>query len=126
MARKHYTLTLQAEENLRQAKSWSLSRWGKALTRQYFADLHEGAEYIAANYSSLGQRDELAETTGLCVYPVREHYIVYMPVAKKHIVIVAFIRQGRDVPAILLRNSYRILRELKEIRARMDSGDLEF
>ena len=35
MARKKYTLTVSAEADLRPAKTWSLSRWDKALTKQY-------------------------------------------------------------------------------------------
>ncbi len=37
------------------------------------------------------------------VYPVRERYIVYEPLAERFIAIVAAIRQGRDISAILLR-----------------------
>jgi hypothetical protein len=36
------------------------------------------------------------------VYPVREQYIVYEPLAERFIAIVAAIRQGRDISAILL------------------------
>ncbi len=49
MTRKKYTLTATAEADLRLAKAWSLSRWDKALTKQYFSDLHEGGNYIADN-----------------------------------------------------------------------------
>lgn len=126
MGRRHYALTLTAENDLREARAWSLNRWGSVLTAQYFADLHAGAEYIAANHHTLLQRDDLLQDTGLGIYPVREHYIVYVPVSKKRIVIVAFIRQGRDVPGILRKAGYRIRQELKEIRTLIDSGKLKF
>ncbi len=125
MPRKSYTLTETAENDLRLAKAWSLSRWNKELTKKYFVDLHKGAEYIAKNHASLRDRNELASGTGLSLYPVREHYIVYVPVSDNHIIIVAFIRQVRDVPAILARENYRISREVKEIREKIDQGEIE-
>ena len=124
MALKKYTLTVSAETDLQSAKAWSLSRWDKALTKQYFTDLHEGANYIAENHKSLSPRSELANDTGLSVYPVREHYIVFVPVADNYIVIVSFIRQGRDLPSLLRKGSYQINRELLEIRKRISQGEI--
>ena len=116
--RKHYILTETAEQDLRDAKAWSLKRWGADLTRQYFEDLHKGAEYIAQNHRSLRERDDLTGDTGLCVHPVREHYVVYTPIDTDKIIIVALIRQTRDVPGILKTHSYKIRRELNEIFGR--------
>lgn len=115
MKKRHYTLTKTAEQDFRKAKRWSLSRWGKPLTRQYFKDLHQGAEYIAANHKSLRERDTLTGESGLGVHAVREHYIIYVPSDDKEIVIVALIRQTRDVPNILKANKFGIQRELKDI-----------
>ncbi len=50
--RKHYTLTALAEADLRAAKKWSLSRWGKNLTQHYFSDLHDTAEHIGQHHTS--------------------------------------------------------------------------
>ena len=115
MKKRHYTLTKTAEQDFRQAKRWSLSRWGKTLTRQYFEDLHQAAEYIAANHQSLQKRDSLTGESGLGIHPVNEHYIIYVPTGDKEIVIVALIRQTRDVPNILKANQFMIQRELKDI-----------
>ena len=115
MINRHYTLTETAEQDFRQAKRWSLSRWGKTLTRQYFEDLHQGAEYIAANHKSLQKRDNLTGESALGIHPVKEHYIIYVPTGDKQIVIVALIRQTRDVPNILKRNQFIVQRELKDI-----------
>jgi len=115
MRDRHYTLTKTAEQDFRQAKRWSLSRWGKPLTKQYFTDLHIGAEYIAANHKSLQKRDTLTDETGLGIHPVREHYVIYVPNGDKDIVIVALIRQTRDVPNILKANQFMIQKELKDI-----------
>ena len=112
--RKHYILTKTAERDFREAKAWSLKRWGAELTRQYFEDLHNGAEYIAQNHRSLRERDDLTGDTGLGVHPVREHYVVYTPMDTDEIIIVALIRQARDVPGILKTHSYKIRQELKE------------
>lgn len=54
--------------------------------------------------------------SGLGLYPVREHYIVYAPIDTRSIAVVAFIRQGRDVPAILSKYAPMIKRELMETR----------
>lgn len=120
--KRHYVLTATAEQDFREARRWSRSRWGLELTRQYFIDLHEGAEWIARNQQSLPVRDDLAGTSGLGVYPVREHYIVYVPIRKHRIVIVALIRQSRDAPAILAANGYLIRRQLKEIFDKLNLG----
>jgi plasmid stabilization system protein ParE len=108
-------LTLTADNDFREARQWSLSRWGTKLTEGYFADLHSGAEFIAKNHRSLARKDGLAGATGLGVYAVREHYVVYVPIADQQIAIVALIRQTRDVPAILETNRFIIRREVHEI-----------
>ena len=115
MKNKHYILTETAEQGFRHAKRWSLSRWGKTLTRRYYEDLHQGAEYIAANHKSLQKRDSLTGESGLGIHPVNEHFNVYVPTGDKEIVIVALIRQTRDVPNILKANQFIIQRELKDI-----------
>jgi plasmid stabilization system protein ParE len=118
-------LTIRAESDLREARSWSRARWGNVLTNRYFQDLHEGAQYIADNHGSLRGRHELAGGTALCLYPVREHYIVYEPLTEKLVVIVAVVRQRRDVPAILQKWAAPIRRELTEIRARIERREIQ-
>jgi plasmid stabilization system protein ParE len=112
-----YILTPTARAQLREAKAWSLARWGQELTEQYFHDLEKAALHIAANHSRYAKRKELAGESGLCLYPVREHYIVYEPLTRKKIAIVAFIRQGRDIPALLSRHAVLFRRELEKIRS---------
>lgn len=121
---KYYTFTTLADEDAVELKRWSRARWGKTLTRQYMLDIHAGVERIAKNYKSLRSRDELTAGTGLSIYPVREHYVIFYPVAKAHIVIVAVLRQGRDIPNILRDNSVRIGRELREIQQKIECGKL--
>lgn len=115
--KSHYILTTTAERDFRQAKQWSMSRWGKTLTQQYFKHLHQTAEQLGQHQSGFIKKTRLAEQTDteLKVYPVREHYLVYMPLDNELIAIVSLIRQTRDVPAILEANSFTIRRELKEI-----------
>jgi len=76
------------------------------------------------NYHSLSKRDDLSGDTGLSVHPVREHYLVYLPVAEQHIVIVAVVRQSRDVPKILGRAEFMIRREVMGIREEIERGEL--
>ena len=120
MGRGSYILTVRSEADLREARSWSRARWGKELTNRYFQDLHERAQYIAENHTSLRSRHKLAGGTALCLYPVREHYIVYEPLTEQLIAIVAVIRQRRDIPAILQKWAAPIRRELAEIRAKIE------
>jgi len=123
--RARYVVTARAAADLREARAWSRARWGKELTSRYFDDLHEGAQFIAENQSALRRRQELSGgTISLRVYPVREHYIVYEPLAERFIAVVAVIRQGRDIPAILQKWSVPIRRELIEIRARVARGEI--
>jgi plasmid stabilization system protein ParE len=119
--RKSYVLTVRAEADLREARAWSLSRWGKELTSRYFEDLHEGAP---DNHTSFGSRHRLAGGTSLFLYPVREHFIVYEPLTEKSIAVVAVIRQGRDIPTILQKWAAPIRRELIEIRGKIERGEI--
>jgi len=121
---KSYLLTARAAADLREARAWSRARWGKELTNRYFEDLHEGAQYIAQNHASFRDRHELAGGTALLLYPIREHYIVYEPLAPRLIAIVAVIRQGRDIPAILQKWATPIRRELIEIRGQIQRGEI--
>jgi plasmid stabilization system protein ParE len=122
--RKSYVLTARAAADLSEARAWSRARWGKELTDRYFTDLHEGAQHIAENYQSLLDRQELAGGTALLLYPVREHYIVYEPLGVGFIAIVAVVRQGRDIPAILQKWAAPIRRELIEVRGRIERGEV--
>jgi plasmid stabilization system protein ParE len=124
MGRKSYVLTARAAADLQEARAWSRARWGKELTNRYFEDLHKGAQYIAENHASLRDRQELAGGTALLLYSVREHYIVYEPIAPRFIAIVAVIRQGRDIPAILQKWAEPVRRELIEIRGKIERGEI--
>lgn len=116
--KRKYVLTPTARAQLREAKTWSLARWGPEQTAKYFQDLHDAAERLATNHRASRSRDELADDTGLLLHPVREHYFVYEPLAPDRIVIVAVIRQGRDIPAILNKGRHIISRELRALRNR--------
>jgi plasmid stabilization system protein ParE len=122
--RAHYILTATAEQDFRDARQWSLSRWGKELTQQYFTDLHESAEGIAEEYRNSPKKTYLSKKSKLGIRPVREHYLVYVPINKDCIVIVALIRQTRDVPAILQANGFAIQRQLKEIFEKLEQGSV--
>lgn len=110
-----YQLTPTARQHLREAKAWSRKRWGKEQTETYFHDIHAAVRSIAENYRQAASRKDLAGESGLGIYPIREHYIVYAPLESGSIAIVAFIRQERDVPAILSKYAPLIKRELMGI-----------
>ncbi|MBL4759888.1 MAG: type II toxin-antitoxin system RelE/ParE family toxin [Mariprofundaceae bacterium] len=116
---KNYLLTLNAEADLRKVKQWSLSHWRKELTQEYFVDLNNAAEYVATHHESLCDREDLTGGTGLSIHPVREHYLVYMPVDKHMVIIVAVIRQVRNIPEILTKSVFMIGREVQEIKKKL-------
>jgi plasmid stabilization system protein ParE len=124
VTRPSYVLTARAAADLKEARAWSRARWGKDLTAKYFDDLHEAARFIAENHESLRRRQEFGVGIALLLHPVREHYIVYEPLAEKLIAVVAVIRQSRDIPTILQKWAAPIRRELLEIRARINRGEL--
>lgn len=110
--RKLYILTETAERDFREARRWSVTRWGKNRTKSYFQQLHDSADYIATHQPAIVPRDDLIGNADLGVYAVGEHYLVYVPVSDTQIIIAALIRQTRDVPAILKANSFQIRRQL--------------
>ncbi len=122
--RSVYLLTTTAEQDIREARRWSLSRWGKELTQQYFADLHASAQNIARNHQRITSAEYLTDQAELKIHPVREHYFVYVPINKGDIVIVALIRQTQDVPAILRVNGFKIKWQLKEISEKLEQGKI--
>ena len=122
--RRHYLLTATAEQDFREARRWSLSRWGKELTKEYFTDLHESVEAIAQSHQRVASAEYLDDQIELKIHPVREHYLVYVPISKSTIVIVALIRQTRDVPAILRISGFMIKRELKDISEKLKQGTI--
>lgn len=124
MRRKSYVLTARAAADLHEARAWSRARWGQELTNRYFQDLHEAAQHIAEHHASFRDRHELAGGTSLLLYPVREHYLVYEPLAPGIIAIVAVIRQGRDIPAILQKWAAPIRKELLEIRGKIERREV--
>jgi plasmid stabilization system protein ParE len=124
VGRKLYVLTARAVSDLAEARAWSRARWGKELTDRYFEDLHEGVQYIAENHASFRDRRELAGGTALFLYPVREHYVVYEPLGPRLIAVVAIVRQGRDIPAILQKWAAPVRRELVEIRGKIERGEI--
>lgn len=113
MDRSKYILTATAERNFYEAKMWSMKRWGRDLTRQYFKDIHRSANELADHHFSATEFTETVSDAEVLVWPVREHYLVYVPIRKGLIIIVALIRQTRDVLSIVAANSFILRRELK-------------
>jgi len=116
MPKRPYILTKTAELDFREARTWSLKRWGKSATKQYFENLHDGATKIAESHFALTRSSEITNNEELLVWPIREHYVIYLPIQAGQIIIVALIRQSRDVPSILGANRFLIERELKQIQ----------
>lgn len=99
-----------------------MARWGEKRTRVYFAALHKAANDLAQNYTRYRKREELSGGTSLRLYPVREHFFVYEPLGDEKIVIVAVLRQGRDIPTILSKGKHVFMRELSALRKKDSSS----
>ncbi len=113
-----YYLTPTARRHLREAKAWSIARWGTQLTEEYFHALDTAANDLAKNWKTYRSREELSGGTGLLLCPVREHYLIYEPINGHQIVIVAVLRQSMDIPSILNKGKHVIVRELEAFRKR--------
>lgn len=116
MREASYVLTPTARQHLRETKAWSLARWGQELTAQYFNELEKSAQFIAGNHAKLAQNIHArAGQPALGIYPAREHYIVFVALSPDRVAIVAVIRQGRDISALLNKYGLVIQRELEKI-----------
>ncbi|MEO1609213.1 MAG: type II toxin-antitoxin system RelE/ParE family toxin [Pseudomonadota bacterium] len=125
MASRNYVLTPGAVDDIREIADWSSGYWGKERTVKYLAELHEGLEYIAANFKVFEKseaRSDLSGGTGLLLYPVNKHFIAFIPIGEQSIAVAAVIRQGRDIPAILQKDGFAIRRDLKEINDKIARG----
>jgi plasmid stabilization system protein ParE len=112
--RRSYVLTETAASDFRAARRWSRARWGEQQTRAYFNRLHDAAEHVAAHQAAVASRADLTGDTKLGIYPVGEHFLVYVSIDRKRIAVVALMRQVRDVPAILQANHFQIQRALED------------
>jgi plasmid stabilization system protein ParE len=115
-----YVLTPTAAADIREIADWSMDHWGQVRTVKYLHDLHEGFCTIAKNHAGFMKRDYLGGSVGIALYPIKKHYVAFVPIDKKKIAIAAIIRQGRDIPSILLKNRYMIEREVQTIKTQMD------
>lgn len=125
MAGARYFLTPGAAQDIREIGDWSLHRWGRDRTVRYLTDLHEGLEFVAANFKTFETsktREGLAGGSGLLLYPVNKHYAVFMPLGDTAIAVAAVIRRGRDIPANLQKGELVIWRDLQDIRERIAAG----
>ena len=89
---------------------------------QYLTELHQGLDYIAASFKTFENnktRDDLRGGSGLLLYPINKHYVVFTPIGGDAIAVAAVIRQGRDISSILQKDGFEIRRDLQEIRERI-------
>src|SRR5580693_7535629 len=108
---RNYFLSPTAIDRLRDHKKWSLERFGRAVTKKYFQDMDKGFQYIADNYERFPARSGLTGASGLRIFPVREHYVVYVPL-RDGIHIADILGQAQDIPNILHENAATFEREL--------------
>lgn len=113
--RVSYFLSPTAISNLRDHKKWSLAKFGRAVTKKYFQDMDKGFQYIADSYKSFPIRPELTGESGLFIYPIGEHYVVYVPM-NNNIHIAAILRQTQDVPNIINERAAIFQREIAKYK----------
>ena len=108
-----YFLSPTAINHLRDHKRWSLERFGHATTEKYFQDMDKGFQYIADNYERFPSRSELTDESNLFIYPVREHYVVFVPM-NDGIHIADVLGRTQDIPNILSENAAIFRREIAQ------------
>ena len=119
-----YTLTKGAEADLDEIYRRSLERFGRDQTNTFMTALKKAAEFAADNHGKVPPRSQLTGESGLSLYPVHNHFIAYRPVADHHIVIIALLRQSRDIPAFVLAEAKRFRKDFAEIERKIKSGAL--
>ncbi len=110
---RSYFLSPTAIGQLRRHKRWSLEKFGHIVTKKYFEDLDCGFQHIADNHERFPKRAELTGEHGFSIYPVREHYVVYVP-KPDGVHIAAILGQAQDIPNILNDNAILFERELAQ------------
>lgn len=77
--------------------------------------MDEGFQYIADNYERFPSRFQLVGESGLSIYPVREHYVVFVPMSDG-IHIADILRQTQDIPNTLSDNAAIFQREIAQFK----------
>ncbi len=108
-----YFLTPSAIASLREQRKWSVEEFGRTTTKRYFQDLADCLELLAQNPARSARRPELKGLSGLMIYPLGSHYIIYAPV-KQCICVFGIVLQTRDVLPILNENAALFKRELAQ------------
>lgn len=108
---RRYFLSSIAATHLREHKRWSIARFGRETTKKYFEDLDKAFQYIADHYTSLPSRKELTGDSGLGIHPVREHFVIFLPL-RDGVHIVDVLRQTQDIPNIIRQSAAIFEREI--------------
>lgn len=120
-----YRLTTGAAQDIREIADWSLERWGRDRTVRYLTEMHERLLFLAANFKmfeSNTTHGDLSGGSGLHLYPVNKHYVVFLPLGEQSIAVAAVIRQGRDIPAILQKDGFAFRRDVQDIKDKIAQG----
>jgi plasmid stabilization system protein ParE len=107
-----YFLTQRSIDSLRDIRVYSIVKFGKPTTRRYFEDLTKGFAYLASTDVSAATRKDIVGDHCLQVYPIREHYAVYVTTSLG-VIILDVVLQSRDVPNFLNKNIALLRAELK-------------
>jgi plasmid stabilization system protein ParE len=112
---RSYFLSPTAIKHLRAHKKWSLKQFGYEVTKKYFEDMDIGFQFIADNHKGFTTRSELTGDTGLCIYPVKKHFVIFVPL-HDDVHIVDILSQVQDIPNILSESTARFEREISQFR----------
>jgi plasmid stabilization system protein ParE len=107
-----YFLTQRAIHSLNDIRSYSITKFGRPTTRRYFEDLTKGFSYLASKDVSVAKRKDIAGDHCLQVYPIREHYAVYV-ITSVGVIILDVVLQSRDIPNFLNKNITLLRAELR-------------
>lgn len=112
--KKNYAFTYAGRQAWEYAKKYSKRHFPHE-TKQYFSDVLDVIEALAANPHGYSYRDDLAAGTGLKIYGARKHYLIFSILLDDRIAIIAFEKKERDILGILSKRSEEIKRELSQL-----------
>jgi plasmid stabilization system protein ParE len=113
---KHYLLTQTAANDFRRAKAWSLKRWGKENTTSYFQHIENIANELGKQ--TLLAKTDVLDVDNLSIWPIKEHYLVYIPLDNELIAIVGLFRQTQDLTSIIQNNSFAFKHQFAKLALR--------
>jgi toxin ParE1/3/4 len=124
VTRPVYYLTPTAADDLREIGRRTADEWGNRQAQKYLDELRRGFERIAEYHKTFVNRDDMNGGTGLSLYHVGKHYVVYVPLTDNVVIIASLVYHSRDIPNHLKEIGFEIRRDLQTILEQIARGEI--